>query len=226
MEKIRRYALYYAPRPGDFATAAASWLGWDLQSGAAVDQPDCGLPLAVLTAEPRKYGFHGTIKAPFRLGAGIGFADLQQAVRHLALQLASVRLEGLAVVNLHGFLAFVPQGPTDALQDLAADVVRALEPFRAPLTEAELAHRRPESLTPRQRDLLAAYGYPYVFDEFKFHLTLTGPVTNAEADALLPLVRGHFAQARLSPFAVEDLCLCAEDQSGRFHLLHRYPLIA
>jgi tripartite-type tricarboxylate transporter receptor subunit TctC len=29
MEKMKRYAIYYAPEEGPFAQAAAAWLGWD-----------------------------------------------------------------------------------------------------------------------------------------------------------------------------------------------------
>ena len=76
MDQMKRFAIYYAPRGGAFADAAAAWLGWDLTRGRAVAQPDLpglvDLPgLADLTAEPRKYGFHGTIKPPFRLAGGL-----------------------------------------------------------------------------------------------------------------------------------------------------------
>jgi hypothetical protein len=37
-----------------------------------------------LTAEPRRYGFHATLKAPFRLAAGLSADELFQAVAALA----------------------------------------------------------------------------------------------------------------------------------------------
>jgi hypothetical protein len=110
--------------------------------------------------------------------------------------------------------------------DLAADVVRILDPFRAPLTAAEVARRRPERLTARQRDLLAAYGYPFVMEEFQFHLTLSGRLKPEDAPRLHAAAKAHFAGLIPQPFDLQDLCLCGEDQAGRFHLLHRYALSA
>jgi putative phosphonate metabolism protein len=225
MEQMKRYAIYYAPRAGALATAAAAWLGWDLQTGRSIASA-LPRPLADLTAEPRKYGFHATLKAPFRLGIGVELADLQHGVKTLADQLAPIEMPGLALTNLHGFLALIPQGDPADLLDLATEVVRFLDPYRAALTEAEYARRRPERLTARQRELLDAYGYPFVLEEFQFHLTLSGPLTAPEAEALEPAARAHFAGQIPQPFQLQDLCLCGEDHAGRFHLLNRYPLSA
>lgn len=227
MEQMKRYAVYYAPEPGGFADAAAAWLGWDVQSGQPVPQPAIALPrpLADITAEPRKYGFHGTIKPPFRLADGVSADDLTQAVAALAATLPAVQVPGLRMVNLEGFLALIPDGDTEALQALAAEVVRALDPYRAPLNEAETARRRPDRLTPRQRDLLAVYGYPYVMEEFRFHLTLSGPMGADEA-ALTQAAAAHFDGLIPRPFRLAALCLFGEDAVGRFHLLHRYAFNA
>lgn len=227
MEQMKRYAIYYAPEAGAFANAAAAWLGWDGQAGQAVAQPQLDLPrpLADITAAPRKYGFHGTIKPPFRLAEAVAPDLLHDAVASLAASLRPVALPGLQMVNLEGFLALIPQGDTAALQALAAEVVRVLDPYRAPLTEAEIARRRPDRLSPRQRDLLAIYGYPYVMEEFRFHLTLSGPLGRDEA-AITEAATRHFAGVVPQPFRLADLCLFGEDAMGRFHLLHRYALTA
>lgn len=224
MDRMKRFAIYYAPRDGAFADAAAQWLGWDMAQGCAVVQPD--VPgLADLTADPRKYGFHGTIKPPFRLADGTSRGDLAAAVADLAQRLSPVEVPGLEMVLLHGFLALVP-GHDPALNKLAAKVVEGLERFRAPLTAAEIARRRPETLTLRQRELLTVYGYPYVMEEFEFHLTLSGRLGAAEAPTLQTAARAHFAGLVPQPFRLKDLCLCGEDEAGRFHLLHRYALSA
>ncbi|MFT5651936.1 MAG: hypothetical protein ACI9TZ_003433, partial [Yoonia sp.] len=179
MDQMKRYAIYYTPQAGAFAAAAAAWLGWDLAGARPVAQPspDLPRPLAEVTAVPRKYGFHGTIKPPFRLADGVSFTDLDEAVAGMASGLKPVAFPALQIINLHGFLALVPQGDPAALQALAGEVVRMLDPYRATLTETEIARRRPERLTPRQRDLLATYGYPYVMEELRFHLTLSGPLS-------------------------------------------------
>lgn len=225
MDQMKRFAIYYAPRDGAFADAAAAWLGWDARLGNEVAQPD--VPnIAALTTEPRKYGFHGTIKPPFRLAGRVGLPDLCNAAKQLAANLRVARMPGLRLADLHGFMALVPEGDTTALQTLAADVVRGLDHFRAPLTEAEIARRRPETLTPRQRELLSLYGYPHVMEEFQFHLTLSGKLNSADAPAQHRAAAQHFAGLLPQPFAVQDLCLFGEALDGRFHLLHRYPLSA
>lgn len=224
MDQMKRFAIYYAPRDGAFADAAAAWLGWDLARGCAVRHPDVPR-IARHTAEPRKYGFHGTIKPPFRLASGVTPEDLAQAVAALAQDQRRVTMQGLELVLLGGFLAFVP-GKDPALTDLAAQVVQGLDGFRAPLTEAEIARRRPDQLTDRQRALLSIYGYPYVMEEFEFHLSLSGRLDPAEAPAVQAAAEAQFAGLIPQPFVLEDLCLCGEDADGRFHLLHRYALRA
>lgn len=224
---MTRFAVYYAPRPGPFATATAALLGWDSAIGQSVAHPDLsGLPAALpeITTHPRKYGFHGTIRAPFRLAPSFTADDVIQAVSLLASSNSRIVFDGLQIENLDGFLALTPTGDTSALDDLAAKVVRVTNPLRAPMTPDERARRRPESLDPRQLALLDAWGYPFVMEEFQFHLTLTNrlaadisaPVTDAISNYLAPIIP--------QPFVIEDLCLLGEDAQGRFHLLHRFPL--
>ena len=226
---MKRYAVYFIPPAGAFARAAAAWLGYDVQTAGDVRQPviaDLPRPLAEVTADPRKYGFHGTIKAPFRLAEGVTSANLVVAVSGLASNLAPVGMAGLRLVNLDGFLAFVPEGDTTILNDLAAQVVRGLDPLRAGLSDVEIARRRPDLLTPRQRDLLDLYGYPFVLDEFRFHLTLSGPLPAKEHAIIAGAAATHFANVVPQPFVLADICLMGEDAAGRFHVLGRYPLTA
>lgn len=227
MKTMKRYAVYFAPRPGEFARRAADWLGWDVTTGEARVQPDLpGLPAPVvdLTADPRKYGFHGTIRAPFRLAPGVSPADVQTVVRDLAETTSQVVCHGLRLENLHGFLALTPVGCEAALLELGARVVEATNPLRAQLTEAEIAKRRPERLSPRQRALLETWGYPGVMEEFRFHLTLTSRLPDHQVADVARVLEQHFAPVLPKPFVIEDLCLFGEDDEGRFHLLHRYAL--
>jgi putative phosphonate metabolism protein len=216
---MKRYAIYYAPPAGDFADAAAAWLGWDVARGCAVTQPDPSL--ADITADPRKYGFHATIKAPFRLRGGFTFDELKDAFHALAASLAPVTLTGLQMVHLDGFLALIPVEAAPDLQELAARMVQDLDLFRAPLNADDLARRRPETLSPRQRDLLNSYGYPFVLEQFQFHMTLTG---RSDDPSLHHAAQSHFHGLIPAPLRIDDLCLMGEDDLGRFHLLHRAPL--
>lgn len=224
---MQRYAVYYVPEAGPFADFAAQWLGWDAERRLTPPRKAvAGLPgdAEILTAEARKYGFHGTIKAPFRLHAGCTVGALKVACAETAMSLAPVYLQGLSLQALGGFLALVPTGDTTALSRLAEQVVLALETFRAPLTPAEIGKRRPESLTPRQRDLLAKYGYPFVREEFQFHLTLTGALSASDLAATRAALAPHLLPLLPEPFILRDLCLCAEDEDGLFRILHRYAL--
>jgi putative phosphonate metabolism protein len=226
MIEIQRYAVYYAPRPGAFAAATARWLGWDPATGTAPEQPELpGIPFpAVLTAEARRYGFHGTLRAPFRLAEGVTRQVAEETVAGLAASLPPVSCTGLQLESLQGFLAFTPMGCEAALLELAAAVVEATNPLRAPLTEAEVARRRPESLSARQLALLRLWGYPHVMEEFRFHLTLTDRLPEYEMPAVRTALQAYFAPVLLSPFVIEDLCLFGQEASGLFHLLHRYAL--
>jgi hypothetical protein len=224
MDQIKRLAVYFAPREGAFAEHAAAWLGWDAARGTTAAQPDLpGIPFpAVLTAETRRYGFHGTLRAPFRLAENVSLEDARQGVAALAAERKPVVCDGLVIESLQGFLAFTPTGCESALLDLAAAVVEGTNDLRAPLNEAEIARRRPESLTPRQRALLQTWGYPHVMEEFRFHLTLTDRLP--DPGPVQAVLAAYFAPVLPQPFRIEDLCLFGEDAAGRFHLLDRYAL--
>jgi putative phosphonate metabolism protein len=226
MWDYKRYAIYYAPEPGPLAAFGASWLGWDAAAGCAVTHPQVPTlpqPVADLTATPRKYGFHGTVKPPFRLAEGQTAQALHAAAATLCTRLAPVTLDGLRLSRLGSFLALTPMGDTSALAQLAGTVVQELDGFRAPLTEAEIAKRNPGKLTEAQRALLEQWGYPYVFEEFRFHLTLTGRLDD-EADAVETALAPMVAPILPTPFEVNSLCLFGEADDGLFHLLHRYAL--
>lgn len=205
----------------------ARWLGWDAARGVAAGHPDiAGLPCAVetITAIPRKYGFHGTVKPPFRLAPGTTADELHAATGALCARLGPIALPGLALHRIGGFLALTPEGDPTALTRLAAEVVERLDRFRAPPEADEIARRRPDRLTGRQRDLLARWGYPYVMDEFRFHLTLTGDLPEDQARATEAALAPVLAPILPRPFRIDSLCLFGEGQDGMFRVLHRYAL--
>lgn len=222
-----RYAIYYAPEPGPLADFTAAWLGWNPAEGYTPGRPAIeGLPRAIdlITDAARKYGFHGTLKAPFRMATGCTQGALHAACTEMTAQMPPVLLDRVSLQTLGGFLALVPDGDTFALSYLAEQIVLALDMFRAPLTQAEIAKRRPESLTPRQRELLANYGYPYVLEQFQFHLTLTGSLSDRDLAATKAALTPHLMPLVPQPFIIRDLCLCAEGDDGLFRILHRYAL--
>lgn len=226
-----RYALYYAPAPAsDLAALGRAWLGRDAETGTALPPPPWAgawaADWAALTAEPRRYGFHATLKPPFRLAPGRDPAALHRAVEALAEATPGVRVDGLAVAALDGFLALVPAAPCPALGTLADRCVAALDAFRAPPGPAELARRQAAPLTPRQQSHLARWGYPYVFDDYRFHMTLTGRLAAPERqEALRRLLADRFAPALRGPVPVDSLCLFVQPAAeAPFTIARRLPL--
>ncbi|WP_375691032.1 DUF1045 domain-containing protein [Pseudooceanicola sp. LIPI14-2-Ac024] len=227
MPPFERYALYYLCPPGPLADFGASWLGWDVAKGVSVPHPEvAGLPRPVedITATPRKYGFHGTIKPPFRLAEDRSFAALEAEATALCARLAPVTLEGLALTPLGHFLALTPAGDAADLACLAAACVEGLDDFRRPAGEAELARRRSRGLSPRQEANLTRWGYPYVMDDFRFHMTLSGRLSAedlaATAAALDPVVTPLLS----APYEITEMALVGADAEDRFHLVKRLPL--
>lgn len=231
LDGYARWAVYYLPPPegrtAALAAAGAAWLGWDVETGREAAHPVLpALPVGVpdLTATPRRYGFHATIKPPFRLADGTTPADLVAACEDLCAGLAPVRLDGLQMTDLDGFLALTPDGDTGALDALAARAVANLDAFRAPAPPEEIARRRSAGLTPRQEALLARWGYPYVMEEFGFHMTLTGRLAPDLRVDVAAALGDWLAPVLPRPFEIGHLALAGEGPDGRFRLVARWPL--
>ena len=227
MDGFTRYAIYYAPEPGPLAAFGAGWLGWDAARATIPPRPQVdGLPCAPdqITGTVRKYGFHGTLKPPFRLAEGCSADALHTAITALARLHAPVKLDGLVLARIGQFLALVPDGPATALASLASHTVMELDSFRAPPSEAEIAARNPAALSPTQAALLQRWGYPYVMEEFRFHLTLTGRLSGEDLDSVHAALTPHLDPLLPQPFDIASLCPFGEAADGMFHLLHRYAL--
>ena len=209
-----RVGLYYAPLPDDpLFAASCAWLGRDPVSGAPVGQPD--LPdIARITADPRLYGFHATLKPPFRFRDGVDWFGFVAAVRDMARGIAPFDLPALAVTDLRGFLALTETTPSPALQALADACVAEVDAFRAPPSEAELARRRRSPLTETQDRMLTRWGYPYVFETWFFHMTLTERLTPEAQAFWLPAATRFFAEAIAAPRRVSDICLFTQSAPG------------
>jgi putative phosphonate metabolism protein len=184
-----RYAIYAAPRAGDrLADVGAALLGYYAESGAEVPQlvPD-GLDPAdwrEITEEPRRYAFHGTLKAPFRLADGTTEEELLATAKAFAAAQPAMDVP-LHLSRMGGrFLALVPVAPMPDLDKLADDAVEKFDRFRAPPNGAELARRLAAPLTERQRGHLERWGYPYVLEDFRYHMTLTGPLPPERIEAV------------------------------------------
>ena len=227
MTNFTRFALYFAPEPGPLADFGAAWLGWDLAAGQTVPRcPVSGLPLPIeqITETPSKYGLHGTIKPPFHLAVGSSLLELEDTARALCARQAPVTLNGLELTRLGGFLALTVPGETSALQRLAATMVEGLDACRAAPAGGGPITCPKARLSDRQEALLTRWGYPYVMEEFRFHITLSGKMPKAQAEQVKAALVPHLEPLLPSPFVVRSLCLAGEDAAGMFHLVHRYTL--
>lgn len=228
-----RYAIYLAPPPSSPLWRFGSRvLGYDAATGQDVDGFSIpGLDPASwrgCTDRPRLYGFHATLKAPFRLADGCSVADLQAAMADFAATTHAFDLGPLAVTCLKqgdgGFVALTPEQASPDLARLEAATVARFDPFRAPLTEAERAARQPERLTERERQHLDRWGYPHVLDAFRFHMTLTNFLPDPDKIAAL-LRQSLAADVGAARLAVDALVLFEQPAPGaRFRIISRASL--
>ncbi len=218
----QRFALYWAPELDDPLHARGSaWLGRDAETGAALPQAPLpgGLDIAEVTRDARLYGLHATLKPPFRLA--VSYGEMERAAEALAARLRPFDLPPLAVRDLGGFLALRETAPCPALRALADACVEALDAARAPPGEEELARRRRAGLTPAQEALLARWGYPYVFEEWRFHVTLSRRLTPAERAVVEPAVVAHLGEAAARPRRVASICMFSQGEPGAPFLVAR-----
>lgn len=224
-----RYAVYWAPEAGSaLARFGAAWLGWDAEASADAPRLEIeGLPspLEELTATPRRYGFHATLKPPFRLKAGTDRAGLEARLVALAADIAPFDVPALELSADLGFSSLRPSAPCPALDDLAARCVTELDDFRAPADEAELAKRRAAGLSAAQEQNLTTWGYPYVLGEFRFHVTLSGRIGAAQFSQLAAALGPHLGGTIGQTWRAREICLFGDPGAGQpFHLLRRLKL--
>lgn len=218
-EKPMRYAIYFTPHQDDPLTrATARWLGRDPFSGTPVAPvaaaPFSAAEISFHTAAARRYGFHATLKAPFRLAEGETEKGLIAALDDFSRRSEPLCVPRAVVRRLDGFYALVPEEPFAALDAFAAGVVTGFERFRAPLSSEEIDRRNPESLTPGQLKNLQKWGYPYVFEDFRFHMTLTGRVPQSEAARMERAIDAFFGPLLAEPLEITSLALFVEPEPG------------
>jgi putative phosphonate metabolism protein len=227
-----RYAIYFVPAAdGTLYRFGAAMLGYDCYTGNEVGFPD---PLPVeqsawrdLTGEPRRYGFHATLKAPFHLAGQAAESELVEAFQTFSRAIDSAPIFEPVVASLQGFIAIIPAAAEPAVDRLAAACVTAFDRFRAPLSEHD-RNRRSNGLNERQAGNLDRWGYPYVFDDFRLHLTLTGRLDADRHAVVLPFLRDRFAAAcGARPLPIDRIALLRQDRpEARFRVIRHAAICA
>lgn len=228
-----RYAVYFCPAPdSDWGIAGAQWLGRCAITGKTSQQLEIsGIDSELfrsLTSDPKRYGWHATLKAPFKLAPEHEVGDLLLKLHQLAKLIKPFDLPKLEVSSVGGFLSLRPKIASDELDAAAAMCVKDLQSFALPLTEEELTRRRKAELTPEQDKLLVDWGYPWVLDEFNFHFSLTGSLDSVDAKTekkIIQAAKHHFQ--KLSVCRFDRIALVIEPEAGKdfevIKLLELYP---
>lgn len=216
-----RYAVYYVPDQ-PFLKLGSEWLGWDCSTGLEIPQTS---EQRIITDRPRKYGFHATIKAPFVLADGCRETDLRQAFQRYCQTLTPITGGILHINRLGRFLAITQKIQSAGVSELAANVVADLDQFRAPLSAEAIEKRRKNKLSAEQDILLLRWGYPYVMQEFQFHMTLSGPLNDTQIEAVEKSAQTVFANHVGVPLHINSLALMGENRdTGQFHLIENVTL--
>ena len=202
-----RYAIYYAPEPGTPLDAfGRSWFdpkSADHRKGAGKLTTQ---RIAELSENSRRYGFHGTLKPPFGLNPSTTLDSLLQAARVFARTLAAIEIPPLELAIIGKFIALTPVTQSAALEKLSAACVRAFEAFRVPLSDEQLDNYKLNRLTVHQEQMLEHWGYPYVMEEFRFHISVTDRIDDdAERAEIMKALETLAAPVLGKAITVRDL---------------------
>ncbi|AZP12617.1 MULTISPECIES: DUF1045 domain-containing protein [Undibacterium] len=226
---MARYALYFAPETGSqWWLAGSLWLGRDSASSRALAQvPIAGLSKELLhhyTRDARRYGFHATLKAPFRLAQGYTLAVLEEKLSSFCSQQRPIIVPSPQVLWMGSFLSLRPNCECPSLDALAMRCVRQFAELSAPLNNTEMARRNSQALSLRQQELMQRWGYPYTEEEYRFHLTLSDTMTYCDethTNILRDAAVKHFQITE--SMCIKGIALFCEDEPGAdFRLLKRY----
>ncbi|MFZ6672929.1 DUF1045 domain-containing protein [Undibacterium sp. Xuan67W] len=227
-ELTSRYAVYFSPeQQSPWFSAGNSWLGRDAETGNTLAQPQINhIPLhrfSELTASPRRYGFHATMKAPFQLVAGASEKDLFAQLALLCKHAGAITIAHPRLQMLGDFLAIQADEQQDEIAALAQACVLHFDSLRAPMTDAELRRRRQSRLSQRHEELLLRWGYPYTEEAYRFHMTLSDSLAQVEADTVARLLNAAERHFNISaPIEINNLSIFKEDAPGAaFKLIHR-----
>jgi Protein of unknown function (DUF1045) len=223
-----RYAIYYTPQPGTpLAVFGRSWFGRANDGATLQAFSDAGLAntavVKPLSASSRYSGLHAVFKAPFCLREGMGPDALKARLISFASRRKRVETGPLTLARAGRYLVVRPINPTPALDWLAAQCVAAFDGFTEPTTCATA--QQGMTLNDHQRLLLKSFGDPHVLSEYRFYITLTGPLDTAHLERVSQALWPMLEEICASGVTVDGLSLFGE-AGGRapLRLIGRYSL--
>ncbi len=221
-----RYAIYFVPeRESDLFKNASQWLGWDCQNAVKIDQPTHPqIELSEITSSPKVYGFHATLKPPFELFGSLSEDDLLRAADKFSHAIKPIYELEFELNTLGSFLALTPKNRMSDIHRLAAAVVQGFDHFRKPMEAEEFARRNKPGLSEGQRAHLKNWGYPYVLDEFRFHMTLTNSLGDEMLNRVAAFLSNFLGNSLKSCSAIDRLSVLKQQGKGEpFRLIHTAP---
>ena len=227
---VTRYAIYFTPQPGTaLAAFGRSWFG-RANDGATLqafsDSGFAGTGFAKVPSAPGRYtGLHALFKAPFALRDGMAVDALKSRLVSFATRRKPTETGPLTLAREGRFLVLRPVEPTPLLEWLAAQCVSAFEDFAAPPGDTERAAHASPNLSDYQRLLLESFGDPYVLSEYRFYITLTGPLDKTHLERVTQALWPVLEEICASGVTVDGLSLFG-DCGGRspMRLIGRYRL--
>lgn len=208
-----RYAIYYTLKlKSSLYQKAAIWLGYDAYTQQTFSKNAQQLPETLRDNEHLKdnassYGFHATLKPPFRLNPDSSVDQLKRHLQRFAKKQSPFTCDTLQLQQIGGFLALIPTKPCENLINLANNCVMEFDEHRAPLNKLEFAKRNPEKLSHKQQQLLNLWGYPYVMEEFRFHMTLSNQLPKNELNYYQAALQDYFGTDLDQPLNIDAIYL-------------------
>lgn len=227
MNTMPRYAIYFVPG-ADTALYrfGAAVLGYDSYRGEARSIDGASDDWNDMTREPGVYGFHATLKPPFALADGHNEGGLFRAVNDFAAKRAAISIGELRISELGSFIALVPSKPRSLLNEFAEVCVRDFDRFRSAMNEQERQRRLTPGLTDRQMTNVALWGYPYVCEDFRFHMTLTGSLPVQKRDRAFHFLCEKYEQVPgVKSVTLDQIVIAKQSQPATpFRIIAQMPL--
>jgi len=230
IQEFSRFAIYYLPSESNLlSNFASSWFGWNPHLGMEVSYPvwkNLNFNIAELTSEPGKYGLHGTLKPPFPLAKQENFEELRVAILKLSRSIKKFKIPSITLRVIDGFIAIVPTIRNERIDYLAEKCVKELDDFRGPESLENIKKRRSVGLSERQENHLRRWGYPYVLDDFNFHLTMTEKLRPEVSERVFLVLASKLESVLMAPLLVDKIFLCGESvENGKFKVIEKFSLI-
>ena len=229
LNDFSRFAIYYVPPESDYLTKfSASWFGWDAYQGIKVNYPmlrNLNYDLKDITSKPSKYGLHGTLKAPFFLAPNRTIDELRLSLSVLSHSIKKFEIPSICLRIISGFIAIVPSTQNESMNYLAKKCLEDLDRFREIESPDILNKRRVVGLSPSEEHYLFRWGYPYVLDNFRFHLTMTTKLTSEVSKNVLSVLNSELRVVLKAPLAISKIYLFGESKlHGRFEVIEEFSL--